>query len=458
MLEGAGHLPRRASEGQAPEAAGHAPEGPALDGFGHLSRRASEGPALPALDGVGHSASRPALVLLAHGSRDPRAAMTTEDLALAVSAARPGLDVRVAYLDHAWPRPGAVLADLAASGAGSAVVVPLLLTSAYHGTVDVPAVLVDPPLPVHRAPVVGTDPALYPALLRGLRSAVRARFPVIGYAGAPRFPVPDRSPQSDVLPGPDQLHVPDQSVYADCPPGLAELAHVPGPTPLARPGSLSGPTRSADPGRFDDPEPDASWFPVPHARMPALSGPRPAESGWQLVPPGGPAASHQPRTSPDPADADSRRRTVPGQPTAQSRAAGRTGLPGVGVGGWPVGGQCDGLVVIAAGTSDDAARADLALAAAGLGERLGVPARIGFASGPGPRPDEAVAALYAAGALRVGVASCFLAQGRLYDRARDRALRAGAVAVAEPLGAAPELVAVVLARYAAATLPVSAVA
>ncbi len=78
------------------------------------------------------------LVLVAHGSRDPRAAAATRALARAVQAARPGLDVRPAYLDHSLPRPDHVLAALDAQGCPRAVVVPLLLTAAYHGRVDVP--------------------------------------------------------------------------------------------------------------------------------------------------------------------------------------------------------------------------------------------------------------------------------------------------------------------------------
>jgi len=45
------------------------------------------------------------VVLVAHGSRDPRAAAATEALARAVRRARPGWDVRASYLDHAGPRP-----------------------------------------------------------------------------------------------------------------------------------------------------------------------------------------------------------------------------------------------------------------------------------------------------------------------------------------------------------------
>ena len=85
----------------------------------------------------------PPLVLVAHGSRDPAAAATAEDLAGLVRerALRSGLDgltVRVAYLGHAAPSPGQVLDSLPG---GPVVVLPLLLTHAYHSKTDIPAVL-----------------------------------------------------------------------------------------------------------------------------------------------------------------------------------------------------------------------------------------------------------------------------------------------------------------------------
>jgi sirohydrochlorin ferrochelatase len=83
------------------------------------------------------------LVLVAHGSRDPRAATANRALARAVGRLRRGLDVRVAFLDHDGPRLGSVLSAVASSGAGPATVVPLLLTSAYHGQVDMPAALAE---------------------------------------------------------------------------------------------------------------------------------------------------------------------------------------------------------------------------------------------------------------------------------------------------------------------------
>jgi sirohydrochlorin ferrochelatase len=109
------------------------------------------------------------VVLVAHGSRDPRAAVATTALTRAVRAARPDWDVRPAYLDHAGPRPLDVLAAL---GRRRAVLVPLLLTAAYHGRVDVPAVLeAARPLPVDvsLADVLGpASPLLLDGLVRRL--------------------------------------------------------------------------------------------------------------------------------------------------------------------------------------------------------------------------------------------------------------------------------------------------
>ncbi|MGH3647814.1 MAG: cobalamin biosynthesis protein CbiX, partial [Micromonosporaceae bacterium] len=73
--------------------------------------------------------------------------------------------------------------------------------------------------------------------------------------------------------------------------------------------------------------------------------------------------------------------------------------------------------------------------------------------------DRVVRALRGGAARRVAVASYFLAPGLLYDRAVAGAQDAGAVAVADPLVAVPELVSVVLDRYRVArSVPVGAAA
>lgn len=119
------------------------------------------------------------VVLVAHGSRDPRAAGATRALARAVAAARPGLDVRVAYLDHSPPRPQQVLCAVQDAGYPAATVVPLLLTAAYHGRVDIPAVVEQavgrarmggPRVDVRVTGVLGpVGGRVHPALLAGLR-------------------------------------------------------------------------------------------------------------------------------------------------------------------------------------------------------------------------------------------------------------------------------------------------
>jgi sirohydrochlorin ferrochelatase len=121
--------------------------------------------------------ARLAVVLVAHGSRDPRAAQSTEALASAVAGAYPGWEVHASYLDHAGLRPLDVLAGLSARGHRRVVLVPLLLTAAYHGRVDVPAVAVAArdaglPIAVTTTDVLGpVSPLLVTALVRRLADA-----------------------------------------------------------------------------------------------------------------------------------------------------------------------------------------------------------------------------------------------------------------------------------------------
>lgn len=122
------------------------------------------------------------LVAVAHGSKDPRAAATVADLLALVrsrAGARglPGLDVRAAFLDHAAPSPRQALRAVAEAGdAGECVVVPLLLTAAYHSKTDIPAhiasaLTVLPQLGVRCADTLGPHPLLIAALERRLAEA-----------------------------------------------------------------------------------------------------------------------------------------------------------------------------------------------------------------------------------------------------------------------------------------------
>ncbi len=82
--------------------------------------------------------SAPALVALAHGSRDPRSAATITELVAEVKALRPDLRIERAFLDLAKPSLATVVDRLVRAGYDEIVVVPLLLTEAYHAKVDVP--------------------------------------------------------------------------------------------------------------------------------------------------------------------------------------------------------------------------------------------------------------------------------------------------------------------------------
>ncbi len=98
-------------------------------------------PAQRPVSGLPADAGNRALLLMAHGSRDPRSAAMIEQLTCRVAVARPGSPVAAAYLEHLGPRPVVVARSLLAGGARTVVVVPLLLTSAHHSRVDVPAAL-----------------------------------------------------------------------------------------------------------------------------------------------------------------------------------------------------------------------------------------------------------------------------------------------------------------------------
>ncbi|MFJ9560929.1 sirohydrochlorin chelatase [Streptomyces fuscichromogenes] len=79
----------------------------------------------------------PALVLVAHGSRDPRALSTVRALMDRVRARCPGLSVRLGHIELNEP----LLPDtLAALGDTEAVLVPLLLGRGYHVKQDIPAI------------------------------------------------------------------------------------------------------------------------------------------------------------------------------------------------------------------------------------------------------------------------------------------------------------------------------
>ncbi|UGT60503.1 sirohydrochlorin chelatase [Nocardia asteroides] len=127
----------------------------------------------------GSNRSAPVLIGVGHGSRDPRSAATVGAVMDAVAAARPGHPVRTAFLDLDAPSVERVLDAVAGAGHRHAVVVPLLLGSAFHARVDLPGLLAaarqrHPLLRVDQAEVLGPDTRLVDALadrVRELRAA-----------------------------------------------------------------------------------------------------------------------------------------------------------------------------------------------------------------------------------------------------------------------------------------------
>ncbi|WP_406174681.1 sirohydrochlorin chelatase [Streptomyces sp. NBC_00996] len=133
--------------------------------------------------------SQPVLLVIAHGSRDPRHAATVDALVRRVRAQRPGLRVETGFLDFNIPSVRGVLESLAEEvrreaprwrggggrreGVRDVVALPLLLTRAFHAKADIPAVLREAPsrLRIHQAEVLGPSPLLTAALERRLYEA-----------------------------------------------------------------------------------------------------------------------------------------------------------------------------------------------------------------------------------------------------------------------------------------------
>lgn len=235
----------------------------------------------------------PALVALAHGSRDPRSAATVKALVDEVRALRPDLRIETAFLELSKPSFETVVAKLVRAGVEEIVVVPLLLTEAYHAKVDVPEAIAaamerHEGLKVRATPVLGLETMFLEVLDQRLRDAL-------------------------------------------CDARVREL---------------------------------------------------------------------------------------------------------------------DGLVLAAAGTSDPLALQSIQRLARVWGAHHKLPVIPAYASASPPATGEAVRQLRAQGRRHIAVGSLILAPGKLYDRAAELALEAGAVAVSDPLGAHPEVARVVLARYA----------
>ena len=103
---------------------------------------------------------RTGLILFAHGARDPRWAAPFEAVAARVRAQRPGVPVRLAFLEFMTPTLPEAGAQLATLGCTELQVLPMFLGAGGHVRQDLPLLIAavreaHPGLSVRLAPAVG---------------------------------------------------------------------------------------------------------------------------------------------------------------------------------------------------------------------------------------------------------------------------------------------------------------
>jgi len=135
-----------------------------LDSTAHLMNRISSQLAsqlsLVSLNGRRRPAP-PALVVVAHGSRDPRALSTVRTLLDRVREQRPGLPVHLGHIELNDPLLPDTLAGL---GTQEAVLVPLLLSRGYHIKRDIPEMAAESQVRARVAGALGPHPLLVETL------------------------------------------------------------------------------------------------------------------------------------------------------------------------------------------------------------------------------------------------------------------------------------------------------
>jgi sirohydrochlorin ferrochelatase len=211
--------------------------------------------------------SRPALLAVAHGSRNPAATDVIKTLARQVRRLAPVLDVHVAFIGHAEP---SLPAELGAAGS-NAVIVPLLLSTGYHLTADIAGAATSAGARV--AGPLGPDELLLTALIARLSDAnVPTGTPIVLAAAGSSDPeaAADVQKQADLLA--ERLSVPVVGAFASAarptvPEAVAKLRQRTG-LPIAVASYLLAP------GHFQDQLHDsgAEWVSEPLGGHPALAG------------------------------------------------------------------------------------------------------------------------------------------------------------------------------------------
>jgi sirohydrochlorin cobaltochelatase len=112
------------------------------------------------------------LILFAHGARDPRWAEPFQRLAATVAAQRPGLPVRLAFLELMEPPLADAAGALVADGCTAVTVLPVFLGTGGHLRRDLP-LLMDALRQQHPAVEFRLQPALgeHPAVVAAMAQA-----------------------------------------------------------------------------------------------------------------------------------------------------------------------------------------------------------------------------------------------------------------------------------------------
>jgi sirohydrochlorin cobaltochelatase len=110
-----------------------------------------------------------AIVLFAHGARDPEWALPFEAIRDRVRAKRPGLRVELAFLEFMKPELAETIGALAAQGMKNVTVFPVFMAQGGHLKNDVPVLMEDcrrryPGTAVKLASAVGDVPEILDAI------------------------------------------------------------------------------------------------------------------------------------------------------------------------------------------------------------------------------------------------------------------------------------------------------
>jgi sirohydrochlorin cobaltochelatase len=110
-----------------------------------------------------------AIILFAHGARDPEWALPFEAIRDRVRAKRPGLRVELAFLEFMKPQLAETIGALAAWGATDITVFPVFMAQGGHLKQDVPVLVADcrsryPAASIKLASAVGDVPEILDAI------------------------------------------------------------------------------------------------------------------------------------------------------------------------------------------------------------------------------------------------------------------------------------------------------